>query len=466
MKFDRFSVIVVSIVFVLALAGCSRQQEKPVTASSPAVNQVATATTVLATIADDEKPQAVAAPAGHAAPPASQNQPAYFQVIFSETGKGVAYIAEKNDKVYVVHNNSRGKEYSVVGKIALSSDGRRIAYGAIVGGKWRVVIDGREGAPYNTVKTPMFSPEGQHIAYQAMKGEKWYIVVDDTPNSGTNGNYTKHQFNADSTLIAYIENQANNKGVRLIISDLRSGRQHVKASIGNLLVSNKDKTRLAAMQIVDSKPRVIDFSFAEPEVVREGRLYDAIDQLTFGDDCVSVSYVAVKGTERLLVLNNREEPLPDGNPLEMPVIRPDQKGAGILMAGQKGVFLHQFFLNTGENEKMYDEATSLIYSGDGRFYAYAARKGQSWFVVVNGKEGPDFDRVVSPILSPDGKKLVYRARKDEKRFVVIADTNGKTIKQLPAYEQVFQPVFTPDGKSVAYGVKDGNKLTWVVENLP
>ena len=85
-------------------------------------------------------------------------------------------------------------------------------------------------------------------------------------------------------------------------------------------------------------------------------------------------------------------------------------------------------------------------------------KGQDWFVVVNGKEGPAFDRVVLPVFSPDGKLLVYRARKEGKRFLVVADTAGKTIKQLPAYEQVFQPVFTGDGKSVAYGVKDGNKL--------
>jgi len=86
-------------------------------------------------------------------------------------------------------------------------------------------------------------------------------------------------------------------------------------------------------------------------------------------------------------------------------------------------------------------------------------------VVANGKEGPALDRVVSPVFSPDGKFLLYRARKDGKRFVVVADANGKTLRQYPAYEQVFQPVFTADGKSVAYGVKDGNKLIWKVEKL-
>ena len=50
-------------------------------------------------------------------------------------------------------------------------------------------------------------------------------------------------------------------------------------------------------------------------------------------------------------------------------------------------------------------------------------------------------------------------------FFVVADASGKTIRQHPAYGQVLQPVFTADGKSVAYGVKDGNRLIWIVEKL-
>ena len=104
-----------------------------------------------------------------------------------------------------------------------------------------------------------------------------------------------------------------------------------------------------------------------------------------------------------------------------------------------------------------------MYSGDSGLHAYAARKGNNWFVVVNGKEGPAFDRVVTPMFSPDGSRLVYRARQDGKRFVVVADANGKVIRQHPAYEQVFPVAFTADGNSVAYGVKDGRKLIWKVD---
>ena len=463
MHIDRFSIIV-SIALIPAIYGCSRQQEKPVTASPPAVNEVATATTVLATIADDEKPPR--AFPGHAAAPAPQNQPDSFEVVFSGSVRGVAYTVEKNNKFSVVHNNIRGKEYASVGKVVLSSDGRRIAYGALADGKWRMVVDGKEGRRYDVLLSPIFSPDGQHVAYQAKEGEKWYLVVDNMPNAGTTASYTTPEFSSDSNLIAYVESAVSSSGMRLIVSDLTFGKQHVKQSIGDLLfTTNRDKTRIAAAQVVDNKLRIIDFSFAKPDVVHEGPRYDVIEKLTFGDDGVSVSYCALKGRTRLLVLDNKEELLPKGLLPQLPVVRPDKKGVGVLLTSQNRFFLHQAFVNSTKKGKWYDEAADLAYSKDARLSVYAARKGHNWFVVVNGKEGPAFERVVTPVFSPDDKRLVYRARKDGKRFVVVADTGGKTIKQHPAYEQVFQTVFTADGKSIAYGVKDGKKLIWKVEKI-
>jgi len=216
MKFDRF-LVGVSIVLILASAGCRRQQETPVPAS-PAVNEIPAATTVLATIADDERLQA--APVEHEASFASQNHPSSsFIVTFSESGRGAAYVIQKGNRVCVVHNQSRGKEYSDVGAIVLSSDGRRIAYGALADGKWRMVVDGREGRRYDTLLSPIFSPDGKHVAYQAKEGEKWYIVMDSTPNAGTTASYTTPEFSSDSTLIAYVESAASSSGMRLIVSD-------------------------------------------------------------------------------------------------------------------------------------------------------------------------------------------------------------------------------------------------------
>ncbi|MGE5237855.1 MAG: TolB family protein, partial [Chloroflexota bacterium] len=460
-QMNRLPIFSVCCMFLVIFAGCSR--EKPGGAGQSAARDVVNVTTVLSTIADDEKPPQVFP--GHEGASGAPNQAAFFDAVFSESGRGVAYTVEKNKKFYVVHNNTRGKQYASVGNVVLSSDGRRIAYGALVEGKWCMVVDGREGRPYDTVLTPLFSPNGQHVAYQAKEGEKWYIVVDDRPNAGTIASYTAPEFSSDSALIAYVEAAASNSEMKLIVSDLTFSKQSVKWSIGDLLfITNPEKTRIAAAHVVDSKLRIIDFSFSKPDVVREGPLYDVIEQLTFSDVGSSLSYCALRGRKRLIVLDDREEPFPEGRLQELPVVRPDKKGVGVLLTSHDRFFLHQAFLNSNEKSKEYDEAANLTYSRDGR-YAYAARKGQHWFVVVNGKEGPQFDRTVKPVFSADGKYLVYRARKDGKRFVVVADANGTTISQHPAYEQVFQPVFTADGTSVAYGVKDGNNLVWKVEKL-
>lgn len=482
------------IVFFLSITGCSREPQKPKEPSvsakgevaqekqkpeslSPAGKEVVTKTTLLATIADDEKPQAAVAVAGHVMPPAQQNQPVSFQVIFSETGKGVAYIAEKGGKVYVVHNGSAGKQYATIGEVALSPDGRRIAYGAIVDGKWRMVIDGREGSSFSAVGTPVFSPDGKHVAYKAMLGESWFIVVNNKVNSGTKTNYAKQEFNSDSTLIAYVENADDKNKGSLVVSDLRFKTQTIMDGIGAPMITNIDKTRIAAVSRENSKQRVIEFSFSAPKAVKKGPLYDAIHKLAFGPDGVSLVYDAERAGEHFLIFNDREDRISKRNLIGPPVIRPDLKAVGAIIAkidpaaqhiainSSDNASLHQSFINDSGKGKEYVEAANLVYNRDGNIYAYVARTGQGWFVVVNGEEGPVFDRAVSPVFSPDGKYLVYRARKDGKRFVVVADTNGKTIKQHPAYEQVFQPVFTADGKSVAYGVKDGNKLIWKVEAL-
>jgi WD40 repeat protein len=449
------------MVLFVSVANCARELEKPRVARQSG-GDIVTQTTLLATIANDEKPSQ--ATAGHAGEPGAQNQPASFQVMFSESGRGAAYLVEKGGKVSVVHNRSRGKEYAEVGTIVLSSDGRRVAYAALADGKWRMVVDGKEGRPFDTLLTPLFSPDGQHVACQAKEGDKWYVVVDDTPNAGTTASYTTPEFSSDSNMIVYVEAAASNSDMRLIVSDLTFGKQIVRQGIGDLLfTTNRGKTRLAATEVIDNRLRVIDFSFAKPDGAHEGPFYDVIERLVVGDDG-DVSYCALKGGKRLLVLNDKEEPLPKGVLPELPVIRPDKKGVGLLLGSEGKISLHQAFYNT-EKGKKYDEAANLTYSRDGRFYAYAARNGENWFVVVNGKEGPAYDRVVSPRFSPDGKFLGYRARKGGKRFVVVADTNGKTVKEHPAYEQVFDVHFTPDGSSVAYGVKDGNQLIWKVEKL-
>lgn len=457
---NRYSLSCLLMVLLVA-NGCDKKGQGKSAVTGKPSGSVADKTVILATIAADEQPQS-----GVPSPGMGMHTPqsASFQPQYSKRGGGVAYVAEKNGKEYVVHNGRAGKQYDAVGAIALSPDGVRIAYGVLVDKKWRMSIDGKEGAAYSTVKSPLFSPDGNHLAYQAMAGEKWYLVMDTNANAGTPMRLLDHQFSADSARIAYIDNADDTNRGQLVVSDLGFARQTTVSPGVTKMFVNQDASRIAAIRFAENMQRIVECSFSRPDVVKAWPLYDVIHDPAFGPDGASLAFAAEREGRSLMVLNDREEELPAGSLMEPPVIRPDRKVVGSIMTTGAAWFLHESFI-PGKKNKEYKEASGLVFSRDSAAWAFAARKGNNWFVVVNGTEGPAFDRVVSPKFSPNGKSLVYRARKDGKRFVVVADTTGKTVKIHPSYEQVFDVEFTADGKSIAYGVRDGRKLVWQVEAL-
>jgi hypothetical protein len=172
--------------------------------------------------------------------------------------------------------------------------------------------------------------------------------------------------------------------------------------------------------------------------------------------------VGVRGGARVVRLGDREAPFPAGELVAGPLVRPDG-GVGALVRSDGAVRLRWTFAGAGGEEARYDDAADLVVGEDGRSWAFAARRGATWFVVVNGKEGPAWDRVVTPQLSPDGTRVAYRARQQGRRFVVVADAEGRTVRVHRALEQVFPVRFGPDGRSIAYGAKEGREALWIVE---
>jgi hypothetical protein len=447
----------------LVLSGCRCGKPDQAVVPPPPPHAVANQPAVLATIPDQDLPPAEPLPAGlglHL--PVSGSE---LEFHFGEHGGGVAYAVEAPDGSRVVHNGRASKTYAAVGDIALSPDGRRCAHGALADGTWRMVVDGVEGQAFAAVRPAVFSPDGRHLAYQAMAGERWHLVVDATVNEGTPTRYLGFEFSADASRIAFIADADDQEQGRLVVSDLTFKAQAVVAPRASMLQASADRSGVAVIVASDGKQRVLTVAFDRPELARRGPAHDAVFSPAFGAAGLSVAYLAERAGQHLLVLDDREAPLPPGEPIGHPVIRPDGKAAAILLVSGGGVAPHQLFVTAGRGEEAHEACEGLVYGPGGSSLAYAARRGPRWFIVVDGQEGPSFDRVVSPAFSPDGKVLVYRARQDGKRFVVVADPRGRTIRQLPPYEQVFPVQFTADGRSIGYGVKDGRQLAWKVEPL-
>jgi hypothetical protein len=491
LNMKRFSSVFVLVIICLLplvfLSGCKKEQVKPRTipAAAPARHEVAAKTTLLATISEMDKPVGSPGvppdhagipsgpggpPPGHASIPSGQSPE--LLVYFSKLGGGAAYISQRDGKVRVVYNGNPGKPYDEIDTLTvlLSEDGQRIAYGARSGAQWMMVIDGEEEGPYDQTGSVVFSPDGLHVAYEVRQGGKWHVVSGTQMNAGCDRYYNQPIFSGDSTRICIIENTKVEGQQRLMVSDLAFKNQHVKVMRGKYYFTNENKTRIGAIEDVNGVERAIELDFNTLDVVKQGQLYDSIRFPTFGPDGVTVSYAAAQRQGRgvvfrYLILGDRRERLPDDAPMAFPVVRADNKGAGMIMSTKTSFYLHQAFFNNGTKKKYYDQAGDLAYNKDGSLYAFVARQGSKVFLIVNEKAGPAYDYVTAPVFSPDGRKVVYRAKEKDKRFVVVADANGRVLRKHPAYERIFDPVFTPDGKSVAYGVMDGGKLVWKVEKL-
>lgn len=444
----RPGVVAAAVLVALApLAGCKDARDR---ASAGAGRSPRATARTLATIEPSDVPLAPAPP---------------LKVVFEEQGGGVAHVAVRDGKLHVVHAGKAGRAVRVVDQVAISPDGRRIAYSADVDGAWRMDVDGTLGVESSAVGPPVFSPDSRHLAYDAQLGTEAWMVVDGVKGPARAGFVGAPVFSADSARVAFAEIPAEQQPARLVVSDLSLRDSHVRLVGVTAFVANPARSALAAVVEEDRKQRVVTLGFDAAREVKRGAPYDAIPfPPVFGADGASLAYVAEREGRAFVVLDGKEEPLPEGSVTGPLVIRPGSRGVGLLLATSEGVRLHEAFVRQGGRARHHEEAAELTYGPDGR-HAYAARRGESWFVVVNAKEGPPFDRVVSPVFSPDGTRLAYRVRKDGKRFVVVADAEGKILRKLPPHEQVFPVQFTADGKSVAYGVKDGLELAWKVEPL-
>lgn len=458
--------ILVMLFIVTTIAGCTKNEDKVERAVEQVSNEVLPTSALLATIADNEIPPLAKDSAKHDATPGVQSPATDIVIEMNNKGRGVAYLAQVDRKVHVVHNGKAGKFYENIENLVLSPDGQRVAYAAFSVNKWRMVVDAVESSPYDELGPPAFSPDNKHVAYEAKMGDKWYIVSGEKKSSGSVSYYAKPEFSADSQKIVFVENPEGNRKMRVVVCNRDFTHVVYKESAGvNIVVSN-DKNRVATVMETNGKSKIIEFSFAQPEKVKESPLYDSLLPLVYDKQTDVLTYCAVRGGIRYAVFDGKEERLPEGEIATAPVVRPDKKGVALFLSNQVEGRLHQAFYSDGKKSGAYKEAADLVYSADSRLRAFCIKTAEGWKVLCNDVEGPVFERTVTPQFSPDGKYLVYRARTGKKRFVVVVDTmSGNILKKHPVYDRIFETVFTADGKSVAYGVVAGKQIAWKVEKL-
>jgi len=229
-----------------------------------------------------------------------------------------------------------------------------------------------------------------------------------------------------------------------------------------------------------------------------GRTYKWVGSPIFSPDGRSVAYAASLGGDTVVVLNGTEGQRykevgtvlydTEGRRNVFGLkFSPDSKRLAYVAVTHKN---KQILVVDGTEGTEYDSIGDFVFSGDGRQFAYAAKRGRAWVLVLDGKErnlgegeisglefGPEsaqlayvsrqnkvedvtvgeikgtgFDRVSRPFFSADGKRVAYMAKRGAKKFIV---SNGAEGKQ---YDWVGHPCFSPDGKRVAYAASQGGFL--------
>ncbi len=121
----------------------------------------------------------------------------------------------------------------------------------------------------------------------------------------------------------------------------------------------------------------------------------------------------------------------------------------------------QFVVLDGKGGPTYDGIAigALAFSPDSRRLAYAARRGQHWRVVADGRESAAFDGIASLTFSPDSAHLAYGAQVGKSWRAVVDGHSGLTFDALLANTLVFGA-----GGHVAYVGTRGANAHAVVDN--
>jgi hypothetical protein len=346
----------------------------------------------------------------------------------SNSGR-IAWIATHGTR-RVILDGSPFTNWEAAGALAFSTDGDHFAFVGRAGPKWRVVVDGVSGPGFDQVgsgtlgagpQTVVFSRDGTRFAYCARRGDRWHVVVDGEVGPAHDGLYGLPIFSPDGKHLVF---QAVVGDKACVVVD--GSAEDLHANIGRPVFS-PDGTRLMYMVKDEGASMIVD-----------GERGPEFDDLWFQADTAEIGYG----------------------------FSPDSRHFGYLACEGKR-FLHRgkwFEVVDGEKGPQFDDvgpwfgadkagramAAEPRFSPDGTQFAFPARVGKQWSMVVNGVPGEGFQLVGYARFSATGR-LAYFAKLDKKRFVYVLDgTPGPVITDTYMFDD--QPfVFSPDGAHLVYG---------------
>lgn len=384
--------------------------------------------------------------------------------VFSPDGSALAYAVREVGGAFFVINEREGPKFDQLhpDSFAFSGDGKRHAYLAKKEGQRVAVIDGllqteagRDMVPW--LQPPVFSAGGSSVGYveNSSLRNKTRAVVNGKGGEFFDGVGTRSlQFSPDGRRVAYAANDRSTGSSWFCVIDGKRGKDF--DAVGVSFAFSPDGKRFAytgrrAQQMF----LVVE---GEPDVPIEGIVDHS---LTFSPDSRRLAYAVAKPDRRCyLVVDGKAGPvhdniggsLPPGlapNRASMQSVYALGSGTDILFSpdSRRIAYLAHFGKakkvcvdDQAEDIEMDFQAGWMVFSDDSKRLAYGGRRGNKFFLVVDGKKGADYDALGYFGFSHDGKHIAFIAKKGDKIVIVVDGQERAEYDAVPA-----GPVFRSDG---------------------
>jgi hypothetical protein len=353
--------------------------------------------------------------------------------------------AEPEFRQLVMANQKRGSLYDKVGAFASSDDGKVWACIASEDVHW-IIVNHEKKAQLGAGR-PFVSPDGSGVAYtQTVREEgetypKIRVVLGEQPGPAFQ-NVEPAGWSARG-VFAYAAYDADQYGV--IVGGEPLGPYGDVAELrwspdgGRLAYVVGDAGRIERSVVVDTKrgPACLD-----------------VRDLIWSPDSARLAYVASeKEGERFIV---------DGKPgrLFTRCLKAAFSGDSRALVGRVGVDQKWAVAVNDQPGALYDEVGPPVMSHDARTIAYAARRGEQGYAVINAAESEPCD-------------FVYRIAVGQHAGVAYALLQGKTATLVHNGKELYRGgprpnhlSISPDGTSLAYSESQEAKVRIVVDGRP
>ena len=389
-------------------------------------------------------------------------------VIRSQDGLHAAYIASRRGEYFMGVDD---REHATFGATdapsqpEFSDDGRHVAYIAYPGRVPRIVLDGEPVATDGWPEWVGFAPSGSRLVWVERDGPRpearSRVVLDGKPGAWCPAISVNPglAFSADGRRLAYVEILED--GGRFIID----GEPAVR--FRNLLALDDDPEARAGYPTFSPDGRRFAYAAVFDQgcsVVEDGQLgpaFEGVADIAFSADSRQLAYGATRAVNRQVVVLDGE-PGPEFPEIWGPhAFSADGTQHAYLARSVAGLFgirsSWTAVVNGLPRPTRFDQpGSAVVYAPNGNRMAFAARKGGSWSVVVDDREGRQFEAVSAPEFSRDGM-LAHAALVEGRWTVVVDDVAG------PLLDVVAPPnwTFGPDGRTIAwvgYSVDGGRPI--------